>query len=271
MKRAILVPSVMLTLATLVVVPTGTASAHDDCAGECRGFLGVQALELTPELQQHYGVDSHAGTLVSAVLDDSPAAAAGLEVGDVLTAIDGTPIDSPGDLRRTVRRRAGEVALLEVYRDGRRLELEATLGEKPTYDFHWDGDVDLDDLDLDFDELTDLGWQYGALGMEIGAEVMSAVAEAMAEVDWDEIGATVEESIDGSMEAMENWEWHWDEHDFEQRLEERLRVLEEQDWHWEWDEEEFERKLEERLKALEQRLQELDRWAEERDGASAAD
>src|SRR5262245_15606747 len=46
------------------------------------GFLGVQLIGITPELRQHYGVPKDAGVLVGAVEADSPAAKAGIQVGD---------------------------------------------------------------------------------------------------------------------------------------------------------------------------------------------
>ena len=49
------------------------------------GYLGVQLMDITEELREFYGAPRDAGTLVSRVAEDSPAAAAGFEVGDVIT------------------------------------------------------------------------------------------------------------------------------------------------------------------------------------------
>lgn len=92
------------------------------------GFLGVQLAELTPELRTHFGVSDDAGVMISRVIDDSPAARAGLRVGDIVTAVDGESIDSGGQLGRAIRHREeGETVLLEVWRDGSVQSLTATV------------------------------------------------------------------------------------------------------------------------------------------------
>ena len=55
------------------------------------------------------------GVLVTSVTDDGPAAKAGVRAGDVITAIDGEAVDSPGDLSRAInRKKEGEVALTVI-------------------------------------------------------------------------------------------------------------------------------------------------------------
>lgn len=126
-------------------------------------FLGIQPLELTPELRRHYGAPEDAGVLVGRVVEESPAAAAGLAVGDVLTAVDGQSVRRPFDVRRLLGdRESGETVSLELWRDGARIERSAVLTEREDLDLpqtrilkslpriHVDA---LDDLgfELDFD------------------------------------------------------------------------------------------------------------------------
>ncbi len=74
-----------------------------------RGYIGVQVLGLTPELRVHFGAPEDAGVLVARVDEGSPAAAAGIQVGDVLTAVDGKPIAGPHILAVEVgEKNAGE-------------------------------------------------------------------------------------------------------------------------------------------------------------------
>ena len=95
------------------------------------GFLGVATTELTPELRAHFGVPEAAGVLVARVVDDSAAAAAGVRVGDILTAVGEQSIDSTGDLIRAVRGlEPGTAVDLELWRDGSLQTLGATLGER---------------------------------------------------------------------------------------------------------------------------------------------
>lgn len=97
-----------------------------------RAFLGVQLLDITPDLRQHFGATAEAGVLVSAVVADGPAAAAGIQVGDVLTTIDGAELaDSGGVLRRLADRQQGETVTVGLVRARRSLSLDVTLEERP--------------------------------------------------------------------------------------------------------------------------------------------
>ncbi len=67
--------------------------------------------------------------MVSRVEDDSPAARAGVMVGDVLTAVDGERVASSGDLVRQIRRREPDSGVdLELWRDGKLQAVAATIG-----------------------------------------------------------------------------------------------------------------------------------------------
>lgn len=95
------------------------------------GYLGVQLTALTPELRAHFGVPEDRGVMVARVAEDSPAARAGLQVGDVVTGIEGEAVETPWDLSLAVRgKEAGETASLEVWRDGRGLDFDVTLEER---------------------------------------------------------------------------------------------------------------------------------------------
>lgn len=99
--------------------------------GARRGYLGAALTELTPELRAHFGAPEEAGVLVARVEPDSPAAAAGVAVGDVITAVDGEPLATSFDLRRRIRElEAGQRTTLEVVRGGRVLALPVTIAER---------------------------------------------------------------------------------------------------------------------------------------------
>jgi membrane-associated protease RseP (regulator of RpoE activity) len=84
-----------------------------------RGWLGVNLVEITPELREHYRTSKDAGVLVSRVEGESPAAKSGIRTGDVITAIDGVKVDSPGDIAREIReKKSGDSVRLEYTRDG---------------------------------------------------------------------------------------------------------------------------------------------------------
>jgi PDZ domain-containing secreted protein len=74
--------------------------------------IGVSTTSLTKQLADYFGVKDGRGVLVNSVTEDGPAARAGIKAGDVITAIDGEPIDDPGDLVRAVNRKdSGDVTL----------------------------------------------------------------------------------------------------------------------------------------------------------------
>ena len=94
-------------------------------------FLGVQLTELTPELRTHFGVPDDAGVMVGKVVDDSPALRAGLEVGDIVTAVGDKPVASASALARAIRgNEDGDTVVLEVWRDGRVQKIDAALEER---------------------------------------------------------------------------------------------------------------------------------------------
>jgi hypothetical protein len=96
-----------------------------------RGFLGVELTELTPELRLHFGVPDDEGVMVARVIEDSPAAAAGIRVGDIVAQVDGQAIASGAALSKVIgEREPGEVVALQLWRDGGVESVTATVGER---------------------------------------------------------------------------------------------------------------------------------------------
>ena len=93
-----------------------------------RGMLGVVVQDLTPALADALGTDARAGAVVTEVVADSPAAKAGLQVGDVVVAVDGQQVTSSGDLRNRIGLMAiGQQPKLTVRRDGRNVTITPTI------------------------------------------------------------------------------------------------------------------------------------------------
>jgi Do/DeqQ family serine protease len=67
-----------------------------------RGRIGVSIQDLTPDLAEALGVKDAYGAVVGSVEENSPAAKAGLQAGDVIVAVDGRPISGSADLRNRV-------------------------------------------------------------------------------------------------------------------------------------------------------------------------
>ena len=97
-----------------------------------RGLLGVSIRDFTVETAEALGIktDKYQGAMVEEVFPESPAERAGIEVGDVIVAVDGQEISGAGDLRTTIGlKRSGEKVRLTINRDNKALRFTATLGE----------------------------------------------------------------------------------------------------------------------------------------------
>jgi hypothetical protein len=96
-----------------------------------RRYIGVQLITLTPELRGHFGVPEDRGVMVSKVLEDTPAARAGVLVGDVLVTADGSAIDTAGDVTRVLsKKNPGQDVQLDVWRKGQRTALAVAFEER---------------------------------------------------------------------------------------------------------------------------------------------
>lgn len=94
-----------------------------------RGKLGVQIQTVTEDLAKGLALDEPRGALVSDVVPGSPAAEAGIEVGDVIVGLNGKPVKEMRELpRRVARLEPGSEARLELLRNGERRQLGVTLG-----------------------------------------------------------------------------------------------------------------------------------------------
>lgn len=96
-----------------------------------RGLLGVSISDFSADTAEAFGIDDDVeGALVQEVVANSAAEAAGVQVGDVITAIDDEKISGASDLRTTIGlRRSGELVRIELLRDGKTRKLTATLTE----------------------------------------------------------------------------------------------------------------------------------------------
>lgn len=97
-----------------------------------RAYLGIAGVDLTRQVAEEFGLEVEGGAVIDRVEPGTAADDAGLQAGDIIIELDGEPLDSMSDLAVDIRRRdPGERITLTVVRDGRRLELEVTLGERP--------------------------------------------------------------------------------------------------------------------------------------------
>ena len=87
--------------------------------------LGVTVQSLTPELEEYFGAAS-GGALVSSVSKDSAAAKAGVKAGDVITSINGTPVEDAGDMARVLADAKGDTTIV-LLREKKEMTLKAMI------------------------------------------------------------------------------------------------------------------------------------------------
>jgi serine protease Do len=101
-----------------------------------RGYMGVgigdvKDAKIRP-LARSFGYEGNAGVLVDHMYDDSPGAKGGLKRGDIITAINGKPVENITELRTTVARTApGANITLSVFRNGKTLDVTFPVGTQP--------------------------------------------------------------------------------------------------------------------------------------------
>jgi Do/DeqQ family serine protease len=96
-----------------------------------RGHIGVVARDLTTEIAQGLGLSRKDGAAIVEVTEDSPAAKAGVLVGDVFLSVDGAPILSSSDLRAKIGvRPLGDTLKVELWRAGKSRTIDVAIGER---------------------------------------------------------------------------------------------------------------------------------------------
>ncbi|MCW5725195.1 MAG: Do family serine endopeptidase [Maricaulaceae bacterium] len=97
-----------------------------------RGWLGVTIQDIDEDIAESLGLSNRRGALVSAVVNDSPAASGGLQRGDVVLRMNDREVSDSTDLTRRIGATPqGEQVQFRVLRDGRERTLRVTLGERP--------------------------------------------------------------------------------------------------------------------------------------------
>ena len=100
-----------------------------------RGWLGVQIQDVTRELAESFGMKKPQGALVSKVLPKSPAEAAGIQIGDIITECNKQEIISSATLPPLVgNAKIGETAALTLIRQGQTKEVQVKIGILPEED-----------------------------------------------------------------------------------------------------------------------------------------
>ncbi|OGA03802.1 MAG: 2-alkenal reductase [Betaproteobacteria bacterium RIFCSPLOWO2_02_FULL_64_12] len=105
------------------IIQTGTVT---------RGWIGVEAQEITPEVAESFNMKPASGALISGVLRGGPADKAGVKPGDVLVAVEGKPVRDPSSMLNLVAAlKPGAPATLKLRREQKEIDIQVEVGRRP--------------------------------------------------------------------------------------------------------------------------------------------
>jgi len=97
-----------------------------------RGWIGIEAQDITPELAESFKLDKVQGSLIAGVLRNSPADIAGVKAGDVLLAINNHEVtDSSSMLNIIAVLKPNEKAVLTLARNQKNIKVDVVIGKRP--------------------------------------------------------------------------------------------------------------------------------------------
>jgi serine protease Do len=158
-----------------------------------RGYLGVQIRDLDPEVGARLGLTKDVGVVVARVYEKTPAAKAGIQDGDIITAIGGRPIKDGKTLQLTVAGLPLKQAVdVNLVREGKAMKVSVVIEEQPT-EFGTASvpaprrpapapeSTSLDKIGVDIAELNDdnaedFGYKKGTRGVVITRVAPSSIA-----------------------------------------------------------------------------------------------
>jgi serine protease Do len=98
-----------------------------------RPWIGITYSEITPDMAKKLNLPDQMGVIVMEVINGSPAQKAGIQVSDVIKAIDGTPIYKLDDLRNAIKsKKVGDQVSLTIWRNGSTLTISLKLEQMPS-------------------------------------------------------------------------------------------------------------------------------------------
>jgi len=97
-----------------------------------RGWIGIEAQDITPELAESFRLSQAKGALIAGVLRNSPADRAGLRAGDILLAIEGKPVTDSGSMLNLIAAlKPNQKASVQIARAGQTMDVSILIGKRP--------------------------------------------------------------------------------------------------------------------------------------------
>jgi serine protease DegQ len=145
-----------------------------------RGMLGVSIRDFNAETAAALGIetDDYQGAMVEEIFPDSPAENAGIEVGDIITAVDGQKISGAGDLRTTIGlKRSGDSVKITAKRNNKVKKFNVTLDTLDTAPVVAAGDIHPGLAGAEFSAYTPGSQAYQGQGVQIDSIAQGSPAE----------------------------------------------------------------------------------------------
>ncbi|GBG01099.1 DegQ protease [Azospira sp. I13] len=97
-----------------------------------RGWIGVEAQEITPELAESFGLPDAEGALIAGVLRGSPADSAGIKPGDILLGVDGKTVKDPQVMLDLIAElKPGTAVPFKLRRNQSLVDVQVKIGKRP--------------------------------------------------------------------------------------------------------------------------------------------
>lgn len=190
-------------------------------------WLGVELLSPSAGVREALGGPADAGVLVNEVVKDSPADKGGLKAGDLIIAVDGTPVSTVHDLRRILgKHQPGDTIRLELVRRGSRRTVDVALGESKRRVFVFEGQGDhplqfaIPEIEIDEIELPDI---------DTLRESLEELRDQDVEIDVEQLEGRIAEALEKAREALERAR---EREPLDRRREERPRDREQTHGRW---------------------------------------
>ena len=97
-----------------------------------RGWIGVEPQDITPELAESFGLSKKSGAIIAGVLKGGPADKAGIKPGDILVAVDGSPVTDTTDMLNLIAQLTpGKKSKMTVLRKSQEATVDVVVGKRP--------------------------------------------------------------------------------------------------------------------------------------------